>query len=68
MTSKRILATAILAAAMAEVFNEHQDEPRIVDHVDPKPRPRSYGVHLSKAERKGKTWREIQAIRYGVAP
>ena len=26
-------------------------------------RPKAYGVHLSKADRKGKMWAELQAMR-----
>lgn len=29
----------------------------------PEPKPEGYGVHLSKAERKGKSFAELQAMR-----
>lgn len=31
------------------------------------PRPECYGHHLSKSQRKGKTWQEIQAMRTRLA-
>jgi len=27
------------------------------------PKPEGYGVHLSKAERRGRSWQELQTIR-----
>lgn len=31
------------------------------------PRPDGYGVHLTKAQRRGKSWLEMQAMRAGKA-
>jgi hypothetical protein len=40
-----------------------QGAPELPDVAGYPPRPKGYGVHLSKAERKGKSFAEIQRMR-----
>jgi hypothetical protein len=50
----------ILAHGLAAQAFENDDAPIQTNH---RIKPKSYGIHLSKAERKGKTWNEIQRMR-----
>ena len=56
--------TAMMLALTASAFMGDQGGiafPRL-----PEPKPKGYGVHLSKAQRKGKSWSELQALRASV--
>jgi hypothetical protein len=52
----------ILARSMQAGF------PQVRRYQPPAQKPRGYGVHLSKAERKGKTPAELQAMREARLP
>ena len=54
-----MMMTAMLAM-MAPSFTG--EETALIPSL-PEPKPEGYGIHLSKAERKGKSFAELQALR-----
>ncbi len=59
MNPSKVAAREILFAALAWASMSGQVGLRPL----PEPKPEGYGIHLSKAERKGKAWQELQAMR-----
>jgi len=55
---RALIRTIMLASLFGGVTGEEM--PDVVGHP---PRPKGYGVHLSKAERRGKSPAELQALR-----
>jgi hypothetical protein len=60
--ARRLLITAAAYAMAAAAFGDPDARFRPLPTL-PEPRPRGYGVHLSKAERRGKTPAQLQAMR-----
>ena len=59
--SKRNLRATMMAMTMLALSMGGEGAPELPRL--PEPKPKGYGVHLSKAERKGKTPAELQAMR-----
>lgn len=57
----RALMTTLTAMAMLAAASGVA--PEYPDLRGPSARPRGYGVHLSKAERRGKSYAELQRLR-----
>lgn len=55
----RVARISMAVAASAGM----QELPQDVLRLPYRRRPEGYGVHLTKAERRGKTWQELQALR-----
>lgn len=60
-----IIKATLYATAYSLFAHPGVGTPCLPDHSS---RPQGYGVHLSKAERRGKTWQELQALRQGRNP
>jgi hypothetical protein len=58
--NRRMLISGMYALAMS--LNSNASSDNIIPSL-PYPKPIGYGVHLSKAERKGKTREELQKMR-----
>jgi hypothetical protein len=58
MRTAMMMTAALAMMAPAFISGEMASLPAL-----PAPRPEGYGVHLSKAERKGKSVAELQALR-----
>lgn len=57
---QHVAATAMMVAMLAAGAGVPAAVPAL---PEPEPEPRGYGVHLSKAERRGLTWDQQQALR-----
>lgn len=60
MRTAMIMTTMLALTAASAIGNEGYSPPlpRL-----PAPKPKGYGVHLTKAERRGKSFSELQALR-----